>query len=311
MAKVIAASVSPHYPKPLVTFELRYWKAIHGEFMTHRVLSRNASSSRAVPVARLLEEVRDPRLRADPIHWGAEQRGMQSGEQLDDDRLELVKTTWDQAARRAADYADNLVAMGLHKSIANRLLEPFSHINVVATATEWDNFFGLRLDRAAQPEMRALAEAMWTAYDSCEPRTLRPGQWHLPYTDEEEGESGPFDEARDGAFDTLRKISVARCARVSYRSLRDPTKLSDVKDDLNLYDKLLSAQPLHASPAEHQATPDTFTPRVIAFNNDVGSAGLHGGWANPDEHGNLVGWRQFRKMLPGEACAPLPEEYRR
>ncbi len=299
MAKVIAASVSPHYPKPLVTFELRYWKAVHGEFMTHRVISRNASSSRAVPVKRLLEEVRDPMLRADPIWWGAEQKGMQSGDELVGQALQNAQLAWDYAAINAAAIAENLTQIGLHKSIANRLLEPFSHINVVATATEWDNFFGLRLDKAAQPEMRALAEAMWAAYDSCEPRMLRPGQWHLPYTDEEEGDMGAFVEGYDGAFETLRKISVARCARVSYRSLRDPSKTSDLKDDLNLYDKLLSAQPLHASPAEHQATPDS-----LYRGGEFGSK-----WQNSDQHGNFVGWRQFRKMLPGEAVAPLPSGY--
>jgi thymidylate synthase ThyX len=315
-AKVICDSVSAEGHR-LTTFQLRYPKFIHGEFMTHRVISRNASSSRAIPTSRLLEEVRSDSLRAGPVLWGKNQKGMQAAEELSNEPIQgeagwlpppksAAKKLWRSAALEAANTAEAMDRIGVHKQIVNRLLEPFSHINVVATATEWDNFFGLRLHRDAQPEMRALAITMWEARQASEPKELKPGKWHLPFIDEEFGQE--FIVAKDGATIPEAanrpmfaiRVSVARCARVSYLSF-ETQKRSTVEEDLKLFDRLVGAQPLHASPAEHQATPDE---RGVGRITDQ-----TGEWCNKREHGNFVGWRQFRKMIPGEACALLPEEF--
>lgn len=301
-AEVICDSISVLGDR-LTTFKLRYPKFIHGEFMTHRVISRNASSSRAIPTKKLIEEVRSDALRAAPVFWGKNQPGMQAAEELDYfdfwkkgqvlSPREKAKDEWRSAAIAAAEYAQRLDSLGVHKQIVNRILEPFSHINVVATATEWDNFFGLRLHKDAQPEMRVLANAMWQARKQSTPVGLRPGAWHLPFCPDVHGKrcTPPNDDAI--------KVSVARCARVSYES-HETGRPSTIDEDLKLYDRLLGAQPLHASPAEHQATPD-----VYRMNN------VHDFWfwEHLKEHGNFVGWRQYRKMLPGEDVAPLPDEY--
>jgi thymidylate synthase ThyX len=304
-AHIVADSISPQ-GKRLTTFKLRYPRFIHAEFMTHRVISRNASSSRAVPVRKLLEEVRSKELKAKPVLWGSNIPGMQAGEELSGDALEKVQDLWNEAANEAAYYAEKLQEYGLHKQWANRLLEPFSHINVLATATEWDNFFGLRLHKDAQPEMHTLALAMWQEYETQVSSELLPGQWHLPFVStvecarldeimlESERKVNPF-----GPYELAIKVSVARCARVSYESF-ETGKRSRVEEDLKLYERLMAGlndptQPLHASPTEHQATP-------------IGpGAGSH----ESGQQGNFVGWRQYRKMLPGEAVAPLPEEFRR
>lgn len=320
-ARVVLDSIN-QYGNRLTTFQLRYPKFIHGEFMTHRVVSRNASSSRAVPTSKLLEEVRTDALRAGPIFWGKNQKGMQAAEELDSrDRwsgavyMPSEKTQammlWRKAALLAADLAHEMEQLGVHKQIVNRVLEPYSHINVVATATEWDNFFGLRLHTDAQPEMRALAIAMWRARQASTPKLLRPGEWHLPYIEDEDRKyahdavvgtinSHVGDSLVDETNVLLRKVSVARCGRVSYMSF-STGKRSTAEEDVELYGKLVGAQPLHASPSEHQGTPDA---RGIPEYADQ-----LGGWMHQREHGNLVGWRQFRKMLPGEACAPIPEEF--
>lgn len=318
-ATVICDSISKE-GKRLTTFKLRYPKFIHGEFMTHRLLSRNASSSRAIPTSKLIAEVRSHDDRARPVFWGKNQKGMQAAEELSDveghpdgprsDRWK-AQCFWNQAAIAAADYAELLNKLGAHKQIVNRLLEPFSHINVVATATEWGNFFGLRLHPDAQPEMRALAQAMWKGYQDHEPTKLNPDDWHLPFYCSIQDEQlfrrsfigHKFD--REHHIDLCRKVSTARCARVSYES-NETLKRSSVEEDLVLYDRLLSAQPLHASPAEHQATPDTYD--IPAINDDMTDV-CRKIWRNPREHGNFVGWRQYRKMLPGESCAPLPKGY--
>ena len=172
---------------------------------------------------------------------------------------------------------------GAHKQIVNRIIEPWCHINVVVTATEWANFFALRRDAAAQPEMKALADAMHEAMQNSSPKLLQPGQWHLPYADfEDQGQSwSPGD-------DPIRE-SVARCARVSY--LTQEGKKPSTGEDLALYERLVVSQPLHASPAEHQATPDE---RVCDIMEP---------WRHWSQHGNFVGWRQYRKMLPNENVA--------
>lgn len=294
-AHIICDSISPDGFR-LTTFQLRYPKFIHGEFMTHRVFSRNASSARAVPTAKLIEEVTNDHLRAAPEAWGKNQKGMQAAEDLTGDDLQRAKHIWKQAALTAAILAEDMAYSAYaHKQIVNRILEPFIHINVVVTATEYDNFFGLRLDAGADPTMRALALAMWNARRGSTMHRKEPGQWHLPYVDQDE-----YDLSLPWRFgnDPLR-VSVARCARVSYTSFETGRK-SEIAEDLALYDRLIAATPKHLSPAEHQATPDHKLPSD-PYDELV--------WCNTLEHGNFNGWRQFRKMIPDEARAPLPEEY--
>lgn len=316
-AQIVADNISPEGHR-LITFQLRYPKFIHGELMTHRVFSRNASSSRAIPVAKYLEEVRSDTLRATPVHWGAEQKGMSSGEELSSapstgwfyrypPKYKAI-LQWRKAALAAADQAEKLVTLGVHKSLVNRVLEPFIHINVVVTATEYMNFFGLRLDKGAQPEIRVLAETMWRAYKASIPYPMTPGMWHLPYVEgadyEASGWEGGcliYDKAIDKGLAVPIKMSVARCARVSYLSF-ETGKRSTVTEDLKLYDRLVGSKPVHASPAEHQATPDSLS-------GPIGGLVTPTEWQNPGQHANYTGWRQYRKMLDGEAIAPLPPGY--
>ena len=298
-AKIVVDSVSPAGVR-LTTMQLRYPKIIHGEFMTHRVFSRNASSSRAVPVERLIRDVvDDPYV---PVHWGANQRGMQADQECNElvhigdgmwfnmeNCLISGDTTrgraWLLARDNAVKIAGAFAVAGYHKQVVNRLLEPFCHVNVVVTATEWSNFFALRCHADAQPEMRALAEAMRDAMGASEPRPLTVGQWHLPYV----WDDNPGETERYGT-DVCVRLSVARCARVSY--LTQEGKTPTLKEDLALYDRLVGSAPMHASPAEHQATPDR---RII---------NLYGGsedWGESYLHGNLRGWIQYRKTLNGES----------
>ena len=295
-AKIIADSVSPQGIR-LTTLQLRYPKFIHGEFMTHRVFSRNASSSRAIPVERLIQDVLDDP--AMPVFWGKNQKGMQAAEELTGLELKLAKGTWLYARDQAVKSASELCMCNVHKQLVNRIIEPWCHINVVVTATEWANFFALRRHKDAQPEMKALADAIWEAREASTPRRLLPGAWHLPYVSHDDEQqaywetrhlgrdnSEEFDEQE--ALRTCIQLSVARCARVSY--LTHEGKPPNVEDDLKLCDRLIGSVPLHASPAEHQATPDT------PWMNDPGN-----GWKHEHEWGNFTGWRQYRKTLPNES----------
>lgn len=254
--------------KRLVTFQLTYPRYIHAELMTHRVFSRNASSSRAIPAAKLIEN--SLKNAVYPIRWGKNQAGMQASmEDLSDNDSIAAKEIWDEMMIACANGVRALSELGLHKQWANRPLEWFGTISVVVTATEWDNWFELRDHPDAQPEIQHLAKMMRVAMDESVPEALYAGDWHLPYITKEE-------KMTIASADTL-KMSVARCARVSY--LTHDGQTPDKEKDLALYDRLVGSVPLHASPTEHQATP---------FNATLHSEQLQG---------NFRGWSQYRKFI--------------
>jgi hypothetical protein len=225
--KCLLKSSHPGCPD-LITVQARYPRFIHSEVMTHRAFSRSASSSRAVPIDRMIQDVLDDP--AMPVAWGSNKAGMQAGAEIED--IDEAKGIWLEAMGDAVYWARDLAALGLHKQIVNRILEPFAHISVVITATDWDNFFVLRCHPAADPTMRALAEAIRDAIGNSNALPLDAGQWHRPY-------GGNLSE------------SAARCARVSY--LRHDGSAPSNADDMRLAALLRDEK--HMSPFEHQAMP--------------------------------------------------------
>jgi len=270
-ANIVADSITAA-GKRIVTFELQYQRFIHGEVMTHRMFSRNAMSSRAIPVAKMIEQVKnDP---AAPIHWGKNQPGMQANEQLEGDALDSVQRMWSEAALEAARIAEIMTKYGAHKQVANRILEPFQWMRTLVTSTEWSNFFELRAHPDAQPEFQALANAMKEAMGNSDPVVRPAGEydfqneacWHLPYIRPEERTTITVDQ--------LVKMSTARCARVSY--LTHDGENPSMDKDIELYNRLVGSTPIHASPTEHSAM----------------------SLKDPDyQSKNFVGWLQFRQLV--------------
>lgn len=271
-AKVILDSVSPEGIR-LTTVQVRFWRPMLPELNTHRAISKNAGSSRARPSRAIIDQVRTDTW--GPIHWGKNQPGMQARDELDGEQYENAVGTWEAAAFHASQCATLLSIQGVHKQIVNRLLEPFTYVDVLLTATDWANFFALRLHEDAQPEMQDLALAIKSAMDASEPTLLQPGEWHLPYVTDEETATQPLG--------IQKQLSVSRCAKISYTAF-DGT-VEPIEKELDRYRRLIESQPMHASPCEHQATPD------------VSDGGM---WCNSGQHGNLRGWRQLRKTLPNE-----------
>lgn len=247
-AKVIAHSTHPGCPD-LITVQARYPRFIHAECKTHRLiriddaeydftqeislmddpeLSRNASSSRAVPIDRMIQDVLDDT--AMPVAWGSNQPGMQAGAEIA--RKDEAIAMWLEARDRAVEAARDAQRLGLHKQIVNRLIEPFGHITVLITATEWENFFALRCHPAADPTMHELADAIDLAIRASTPQLVLSNHWHKPYGG-------------------MLLHSAARCARVSYLN-HDGTEPDTDKDD-RLSATLMEMK--HWSPFEHQATP--------------------------------------------------------
>lgn len=234
-AKVIADSVSPSGSR-LTTIEAQFHRFILAEVNTHRAFSRNSASSRAIPTKKLIEQVRtNPAL---PLEFGTNKPGMQAGPEVADPFL--MTAHWNYAAQGSAARAELLSEYGVHKQVVNRMLEPFMWHKAIITSTEagWTNFFNQRISPLAQPEINALALAIKNAMVLSTPTLLSYGQWHTPYVS----------EGLTGA--TARKVSAARCARVSY--LTHDGK-HDIDKDLELYEKLVTADPPHWSPLEHVA----------------------------------------------------------
>ena len=213
--------------------------------VVHNCFSRNASSSRAIPATRMIKNAwKNP---ARPLYWGSNKAGMQAGKELTGLRLLMAKIIWSMACTFACFFSYLLHRAGLHKQHTNRITEPFQFISVIVTSTEWSNFFELRNHPDAQPEIRALAQVMLDAINSSVPTTLPRGGWHLPYITQED-----VDETNNNIA-LLRKLSAARCARVSY--LNHEGKKPTHEEDIRLFDRLVAVKPMHLSPTEHQATP--------------------------------------------------------
>jgi len=297
-ATIILDSVTPYGPEArLTSMYVVFPHMILGERNRHRGFSLSDRSSRAVPPEKLIAEVReDPAM---PAKFRRRAKGMGGGEELTGGDLIWAKVMWHQAAHKAVEAAEGLLRGDLAKEIVNRPLGPYIRMHSLMTATRdiWLNFFGLRLDAAADPTIQVLAQACFAAYKSSEPKLLQPGEWHLPFVDLNEPELAG--NSADPDQEVARYLSAARCAHLSYNDLETGKRMT-VDRGLAIYDKLVGSSPIHASPLEHQATPDEYI-RI--------SLGMGSGWLCPKEHGNLVGWRQARKMIPGEAVAPLPEGY--
>jgi hypothetical protein len=180
-----------------------------------------------------------------PIHWGANQAGMQAKAEVSDFKQYVAEKLWRGCGKLACTFAYGMTLIGLHKQVANRITEPWQHISVIVTATEWKNFFDLRDHPDAQPEIRELATQIKIAMEESEPEELKKGEWHLPYVSEAERTMYSDED--------LKKISAARCARVSY--LTHDGQKPNPEADIKLHDRLVGSIPIHASPVEHQATP--------------------------------------------------------
>lgn len=299
--EVVAHSVGPNGIQ-ICTMLCEYPRCIHGELMTHRVFSRNASSSRAIPFktqVRLLEENMFV-----PLKFQKRHSGMQGSSYFEGWRDSLLRKLWRVAGNTAIASAKRLDRLGVTKQLTNRILEPFSHIKVVITSTEWNNFFTLRDHKDAEIHIQELAREMKKAFDKSTPVKLEAGQWHLPFIDFREDVS-----IAEHPVDWMKwiKVSVARCARTSY--LNNFGK-KDINADMKLYEQLIVNDPKHASPCEHQAQAINDNGNILEISlgdptllPDLLPDGIELKITNKETSlwsGNFRGWIQYRKTIPNE-----------
>jgi hypothetical protein len=295
-ATILADSISKEGSR-MTTMELEYPRFILAELNTHRMLSKNSASSRAIPIATMHRTISESP--ATPTYWGKNQAGMSAKEEIDS--IELAMDLWNQAIQTSIGYAAKLSAMGLHKQTANRLTEPGMMMKTVISGTEWANLLYLRDHPDAQPEFAELARCIRDARHHSQPVELQPGEWHLPYVSTYRSSFGDIleyysDEGVSLSVEDARILSASCCAQVSYRKNDHSMEKARM-----IYDKLINSTPAHASPVEHQATPmDIDT--TAAYEPETWQGGVTHVSANGDLwSGNLRGWIQFRKLIPNEA----------
>lgn len=271
LAEIILDSITTGGSR-LTTWKLTYPRFIHSELLTHRVFSKNSASSRAIPMPKFRQRIE--LLPAIPVHWGANEKGMQAFNEIADSQKAV--DWWIAARDSALQFHLQGEALGLHKQIVNRIIEPWMMIVVILSGTNFANFFSLRNHDDAEPNIRLLASGMKDAYLSSLPRMLAVGDWHLPMIQDSDWPiimSMTNDEEEQMII--AKKVSAGRCARVSYLT-HDGRR--DLGEDIKLHDRLVASVPLHASPTEHQA---------MAMGDRK--------W-----YANFEGWRQYRSFLPFE-----------
>jgi hypothetical protein len=294
-AKIIADSVTQDGIR-MTTMEIEYPRFILAELNTHRMLSKNSASSRAIPVRAMHEQIKQSP--AQPVYWGKNQAGMQAKEELSGTDYTDAKFIWQRAMQDALHWSWALAdRVGLHKQIANRITEPWMTMKTVISGTEWKNFFWLRAHADAQPEIHELAIKMRDAYNASTPILLYPGEWHVPYVNTyrhfSDGDLRYADASgQEISADEAKIISASCCAQVSYRKNDDSFEKAN-----KIFDQLINSQPCHASPVEHQATPMQteieYWEKVHGITHQDRQGQL---WS-----GNLRGWVQHRKLINGEA----------
>ena len=315
-AKVICDSINAQGVR-LTTFEIEYPRFILAELNTHRQLSRNSSSSRAIPIKKMLSQIEDNM--AMPVYWGKAKSGMQADGEVDEDSVWWYREKWkfayDEVSYRVEQLSDLVEGkkgfmQALHKQIPNRLIEPFQMMKTVITGTDWGNFFNLRIHPDAQPEICMLAYKMYLAMEESKPITLKVGEWHLPYVNLGWNGKGDLCYA-DEYFNSIEleqaiRLSAASCASVSYRTEGMTLEKAD-----KIFDMLIKAEVVHSSPLEHLATPISQTNTWKGQFKDQANSIYPDTWQEGVTHrnkqgqlfsGNLRDWVQYRHLLPNNTC---------
>lgn len=296
-AILLSKSISNYSNVTLSTFSLEIPRIILSQINTHRILSKNTSSSRAIPSNTIIENLENNLFM--PSRWGKNQPGMQAENILSKEAEEIALEIWNDCGKNLIEVTRKLNEIGLHKEISNRVSEAFQKVVICISGTEWLNFQWLRNHHEAQPEIREAAIAIETAFESRDANVLFNGDWHLPFY-----KNGFWVNAGDGVdeygytLDQARKISVSCCAQTSYRKNDDSLEKAE-----RLFKLFFENDHPHCSPAEHQATPcikPLFNPGVDYFYDMF--EGVNKGVTHIDKFGdlwsgNFKNFIQYRQLI--------------
>lgn len=305
-AKILADSVSEQGHR-FTTFEVTFPRIILAEVNTHKMLSKNSASSRAIPIKRMLELAREhPYI---PSRWPINGKGMSTQEyETNPVLIEMKRIEWLTARDAAAHQAEVLLELNVHKQITNRLLEPFLFHTAVISGTDWPNFQHLRNHPEAHPDFQELAQWMGEVMNASRPKLLTNKQWHRPYL-----AAGDIDTDGAPVGDSyFNKVSAGLCAAVSYLRQEEATG-GNCGSAAARTDLMIKSG--HMSPLEHVARPmndwEYDTARMYDFVNTSGEVYRSRSMLNDVQEdgrllrethywGNLDGWVSMRKLIPYE-----------
>lgn len=320
-SKLILTSKNRDTGVSLYTFVLTYPRVVLAEVNTHRMLSRNTASSRAIPAKKQRQRVLDDPFV--PITIGQNQKGMQAGAELTGWRRFIAINTWKLARYPMVLASWILEKVGAHKQVVNRLVETWTWTQQVVTCTDLKNVFKLRNHPDAEPHFHELARQMQEQveyvenlfnvinFDSREPdgraaalddvnpsrgvyrvQMLRQNDWHLPFVDDKDVAAlqAEFDSKQIEAYGALDT------GHFRIRSLK--------WDDLKQISAARCARVSYYLPESGQRS---------SFERDFelcARLSNSGHWS-PFEHvatpvaedtyiGNFRSWKQYRKEYGGE-----------
>lgn len=303
----IQGSINANTDKRITTLVLEYPRIIHSQLMTHRVYSRNSSSTRAIPITTAIKQIKDNPAK---YLWTYNKAGMSGTPVTESKSLIDINNYWFFVMQANIKFAQHMdTHYKLHKQHAGRVLEPFQNIRVCLTGTEWDNWEHLRLDADAQPEIQALAKQMKDVMDSNKDKYcyLEEGEYHVPFINrvfnEIDSKFHYFHPETNEELDLQEAInlSVSICAQTSYRK----EDCSSEKTN-KVIDMLFKGDKLHASPLEHIATP---IPRFTDYGHYPKTE-----WPEGVTHmdremnywsGNFKDFIQYRQLIPNHDGAKL------
>jgi hypothetical protein len=262
-----------------------------------------------------------------PVVWQRDHKGMQGTEYVTAPKeIESLRDNWEDAARFAAADAEGLHDMNVTKQICNRILEPFMWYTALVTATDWDNFFELRMPKyvisdktfrtrreaieglpyrifkdwtdahwmahstaAAEPHMQMLAEAIYEAMHESTPTVLKAGEWHIPFGDKMDDEAILEYTSHFKCFEMEPKVKrKIAVARCARLSYMTYDGDHSIEKDVKLHDRLLESK--HMSPFEHVAQCMTSDEYVDNVKEELGW--ISAGWSR-----NFRGFKQYRALL--------------
>lgn len=317
----IVADSKNEWGQRITSMVVTFPRFLLAEMNTHRALSRNSASSRAIRFEKMVQSVQDnPFI---PLKWQKDHTGMQGTEYFDENfkydffsthqggytQMSTLPEIWLEARDHAIQVAEQLHSAGVTKQLCNRLLEPFMYHTALITATEWENFFALRVSEHAEIHFQDIAQKMLDAMNTSEPKRLKAGEWHIPFGDNLNPRElyeyfgfnidySKIDPIETRTVENLKvKLAAVRCARISYLN---QGKETSIEDDLKLHDRLASSG--HWSAFEHcaRAMSDDeynhyYTADLDYSANQIGQGKIHYGWC-----GNFCGFIQYRKMFEDE-----------
>lgn len=308
-AKTLLKSRGPNSAVTMVSMEIEIPRIILAELNTHKILVRNAQSSRAVPLKTSIEKIDKEDIFV-PLYWGKNKAGMSAIESLSENDTELCKDEWYYLAGKAAESALVFDELKLHKQIAGRVLEPFQMIKLVLSGTNWDNFFNLRIHPSAEPHFRDLAIKIYHSIKEAPIVDLSEDQWHLPYISYKKGKY--FDSnGTELSLEEAQKVSLSCVAQTSYR--KHDESLEKAEDIIG---KLFNGDVVHASPAEHIAKPMLNPNGFIPFEGCLPLENPRE-WEDGVTHidrncnkwsGQLKHWIQYRQLIPNNVCNEFTHE---